>query len=875
MKTMRKSTTKMDNGQWIMDNRKRLVIKQLSLFIVPKTSCIFPLIALLILLPQLAFNGFSQNNTFVYFTNGENKKETLKPVDLKNLNAIVVKNNGGDAADILFILKGAKGENLWAINEPITVKKDSSATLKINKDSLNAYLALNKNLYLDEEISGDRIMEHKVLIVPNDNAFLGKLYPFQDALKIAELLRKKSKNKNNEALINAILSRYCGVTSLDTNDLHAIYSNNSFIANNIFPYYLSLPKAQAQSFDFTRSDDAAFKATRSTGVVVGNSLGSLNATVVADAFAKIIIKRFKQDLNEIFFQKMRDEMEKNVELKTLLPRTYDGLRVMDKDVFQFNQFIEGLRQKMEEDLSNVFSNTNDLLESDKYRVVFKGNQTLRAFLTTVTQFSDGLIRKQDPSVVIGNIHFSDAYDESDEGRNLKGYLQTLQLFSRGLATDKGTWEEGLDNLNQLFQYDAKACQIWLGLLHQMAADDANQPFAFENGLTVRQTINKLYDKRNGFYGMETYVKGIIRRVNQINMSTQTVNKAQEGENNTYWDKLIALYDNTISLVKFVPTITETFDSQYVMPRNWFKGIYIAETLPRIYTEMQSRHYNAAIQHIAGLVKAVDFRDIYVENYQGPINSARIYRSKSANSVIKDYTELKGNYIKNKAGDFILIKKLYLDSTLKTPVNNEGLDKFIKYASFSASLALAKTSDEVANLLESTMVPPGSTRMKEYGYLLGINSYLGLQYVGKGQNGTDIVSISAPIGLNYSIGIPRKPRLLMTPKERFWDYIAPHNVQAIFTLVDIGAIVGLRFKDGQSELPKITLDNIFSPGVIVQFGRLFNLPLNIGVGYQSQPRLYGINGTMTSFQSSSFKWNLNLNWDIPLWNFWFKEFESKN
>ncbi len=865
----------MDGARWIIGKYKRLLTNELSAYAEHKIRCIFFLITLFILLPQVAFDAFSQNNSFIYYTNGANKKETIKPVDLKNLSTIVVKNNSGEAADILFVLKGAKGENLWAINDLISVKKDSTITLKVLKDSLNNYLALNKNLYLDEEVSGDRIMEHRVLNVSTDNAYFAKLYPFQDALKIAELLRKKPKSKQTDALIHSILSHYCGVESLDTNDLHTAYSNNAFIANNIFPYYLSLPKALAQSLDIAKNEEVLSRSTLPSGPISSSSLGSLNATVVADAFAKIIIKRFKQDLNEIFFQSMREAMAKNVELTTLLPRTYDGLRVMDKDIFQFNQFIEGLRQKMEEDLSNIFANTNDLLETDKYAVVFKENPTLRAFLTTVTQFSDGLIRKQAPSVVIGNIYFSDAYDATDEGRNLKSYLQMLQLFSKGLESDSGNWEEGLDNLNQLFRNDAKACQIWLGLLHQMAADEANQPFALESGQTVRQAINKLHDKRNGYYEMETYVKGITRRVNQINMSVQTVNKAKESENNTYWDKLIALYDNTISFVKFVPTIAEIFDYQYVTPQNWFKGIHIAETLPHIYTEMQSRHYNAAIQHIAGLIKAIDFRDVYTENYKKPINSMPIYEKKSANSIVKTYTDLRGKYIKDSANQFILIKKLYLDSALKTPVNTEGLDKFVKYASFAASLALAKTSDEVANLLESTMVPPGSTRMKEYGYLLGINSYLGLQYVGKEQNGTPVLSISAPIGFNYSVGIPRKPRYLMSRKERFWDYIAPHNVQAIFTLVDVGAIVGLRFKDGQSELPKITLENIFSPGVILQFGRLFNLPLNIGVGYQSQPRLYGINGAMTSFQSSSFKWNLNVNWDIPLWNFWFKAFDSKN
>jgi hypothetical protein len=174
-----------------------------------------------------------------------------------------------------------------------------------------------------------------------------------------------------------------------------------------------------------------------------------------------------------------------------------------------------------------------------------------------------------------------------------------------------------------------------------------------------------------------------------------------------------------------------------------------------------------------------------------------------------------------------------------------------------------------------MVPPGSTRMKEYGVLWGINSYLGFQYVGKAQNGTPVLSISAPIGLNVSVGLRRKSSFAMTRNERVWDKIKPHNVQLLFALVDVGAIVGLRFNNTQDDLPKIKLENIFSPGVLLQFGRIFKLPLNIGVGFQSQPRLYGINGNMLSFQPSSFKLNFNINWDIPLWNFSFKEFEGDN
>jgi uncharacterized protein (UPF0297 family) len=819
---------------------------------------------------------FCQNNTFIYVAD-TTKKDKNTVVNLRNLDTIIVKNNGEENLDVLFVLKGANGKTLWEIKAINSLIKGANDTIKIDKINLNKYLNLNQNLYLDEDVSSTQIMRHEALMVTNSNNYDAPLFPFQDALIIAEELRKKNRsNGQSDSIINVILSHYCGAKSLANSDLYAIYSDNAFIIKNVFPNFTPLPKARAQSFFTTQNEDAP-QATSSVLKTFGNTVGGINATIVADAFAKIIIKRFKQDLNEIFFEKMREEMEKNVELKTLLPRTYDGLKVMDKDIFKFNQFLEGLRQKMEEDLANIFSNTNDLLETEKYKIVFKENQTLRAFLTTVSQFSDGLIRKQHPSVVIDNLQFSDAYNQNEEGKNLKAHLQMLQLFSRGLrANNSENWVQGLDNLNLLFKNDAKACQIWLGLMHRLAQDENGQAFTFENGKTLKQTINKLYDERNGYYRMETYVKGLVRRVNQINRALETTNQTQESDNKVHWDKLISLYDNTIALVKFAPTLVEVFDTNFTLPRNWHKGIYIAEALPHIYTEMQSRNYNAAVQHIVGLVKAADFRDLYMPNFKGAINSARIYQTNSPSSMIRDYAEFEGKYIKDtSSGKLIPVKKLYLDSTFQTPFNNNGLDKFVKYASFTASLVLAKTSDEVANLLETTMVPSGSTRMKEYGVLWGINSYLGFQYVGKAQNGTPVLSISAPIGLNVSVGLRQKSSFAMTKNERVWDKIKPHNVQLLFALVDVGAIVGLRFNNTQDDLPKIKLENIFSPGVLLQFGRIFKLPLNIGVGFQSQPRLYGINGNMLSFQPSSFKLNFNINWDIPLWNFSFKEFEGDN
>ena len=66
-----------------------------------------------------------------------------------------------------------------------------------------------------------------------------------------------------------------------------------------------------------------------------SKVGNLNATVYADAFAKIIVKRFKQDMNALFFHRMKTEMERSLELKTLFPNTYSGLELIDKDIYVF------------------------------------------------------------------------------------------------------------------------------------------------------------------------------------------------------------------------------------------------------------------------------------------------------------------------------------------------------------------------------------------------------------------------------------------------------------------------------------------------------------------------------------------------------------
>jgi hypothetical protein len=710
-------------------------------------------------------------------------------------------------------------------------------------------------------------------------------FPIYNAsLQLAEKIKTYNKIKEPDTTEQKKMYTVLGDYLLKTNqlteiksaiDIQKAFRGNKFIwealkQNNFWAF--AVPISMSSNEVKLLSNDESNKSS------LLSKVGNLNATIYADAFAKIIVKRFKQDLNELFFMNMKTEMDKSIELKTLFPSTYGGLRMMNNDIYVFNQYIEGLRQKMEEDLGNMFAHTTELLETEQYTKYFQGSQTARGFLTTVTQFADGLIQEQHPGRIIENLHFSSAFDEEPgEGQDLKAGLQIIQLVSAGLRATNATdsthyWVHGLDNLNVLFKGDGLAAKIWLGSLHLLAVDENRKPIKFQNGKTFRDYLNGLYGENDNISAMHGYVKGLISRVNTIEMAVKDKKQLEGKEGKIYWDKMVSSYENILSLVKFAPTIKDILEPNSAMPRTWYKGIYIAETLARVYAEMKGREYHAAILHIADMIQAVDSRPMYVKkgnDYVRIDNLPSVFTPNALKKLmpVREYKPLLGTYFIDDKQQPISISKIYIDddSLGKRELDYSALKKFIKYSSFAASLALSRTSDEVANLLERTMTTSGGTHIKESGWLLSINSYLGIQNTFKKKDTLGYFSISAPIGLNLSYGFKRKPKYGLKDNNQFWDDVAPHTIQFFASIIDVGAIAGFRFTNGTDSIPKVKLSNIFSPGLFIQFGRLFNTPLNFGFGYQAQPRLYAVKEESIFLKKFQYRFNMNLSWDIPFWH----------
>jgi hypothetical protein len=780
-----------------------------------------------------------------------------------------------------------KDETLW--------QKTNEITLEIIYKS-NGIIGSPRLLKLYKKDT--TVKEAKISI--NKYDYAPRRYPFYDALLLHKMLKNRDISPNDTSLLKEILCAYAGIPNDYTlGELRYIYKNNTFISEYLLRSVPMVVFGRYQSFEALEMANTNGK-NKPVLTRMGSSIGGLNATVFADAFAKIIVKRFKQDLNELFFEKMKEDMAESVELTTLFPRTYGLLSQIDTEIYGFDKYIESLRQKIEEDLANTFANTTAFLETEKYKSAFDGNQPVRGFLMSVFQFADGLVQNKHPGDILENLHFNDAYDGTSEGQTLKANLQTARLLSMGLQDKAGNtshyWVRGLDSLYLLFKgKDAGAAKIWLGLIHALAVDedDPSVPIVFGNGTTLRDYINYLNTPSEDPFSdrAQDFISGLMQKVNEIERSYKSLNetKKQNEDGKVYWEQLAGLYENAIGLVKYAPKLQEVFDKDAAMPYNWHRGIFLAETLPRIYAEMKARQYHSAISHITELMKAADFRKLYLYkknfdpkrdmdalNLNKQVLYQRVIKKKKTDKEIyaplREYAPIFGKYIKVSEKQYRLIDSIFIykkeEKTLSS-VDYAAVDKFFKYGNFAAALVLAKTSDEVQSLLEATMSPPGSSRIKESGVVFGINSYLGLQ--GTVVHDKSMVSVSAPIGINLSINRLWKPKHRLIKESNFGKKIAPRNAQFLLSLVDLGGLTRWRLTNDTTTAPKITVNDIFAPGIYAMLGRFGGTPLNISIGFQTQPLLYRINSATIQYRENTrFRGSLNLSWDIPFWNITYRK-----
>ncbi len=579
-----------------------------------------------------------------------------------------------------------------------------------------------------------------------------------------------------------------------------------------------------------------------------NTIGNYDVTNIADGIARFLVTRVKEELSIAFFQHFKDILDKTPtsDMKYLFPTTYDILHSVDTEIYNWDNYITTLRDAFDKDISNLVFNLETFETNASLLEKFRKNTACHVSARFALYVAKGFVDHVHAGQLLDDFN-ADEYivptDQDSNNRkicwitfNLRNAVKTLQLISSSLRSrDVDEYWITDSELKELL-CDDDLSEFYNLLLWLKAKKDNIQ---FQKDENNPSKIIHLYELIGDWNKVKPVINGFVVKVKDFRSSYTKMKTAVE---NAKTDSAKA----KISYLDLYPFIQSSV--------NIIK--YTDETMLKLKLDSEIPGLKPILvttEHVLDLL-----------NKGGELGMDLSLKRYSA--VMADLTYLINRtyqliYISNGGGDNLLVDA----SNLKT--FTEGL---IKYGTFMASVANAKSSEEVEKVIKNHALPTGSSRIKrESAFNVSVNAYPGLYLGYERISGVDPIwtknprkinsyGITAPIGIAISFG----HRKCLKAN---WSY------SLFISAIDLGAITSFRFaNDSVASIPTIKLKDILSPGLFFSIG-IPKCPLSVNMGVQIGPNLRNVNepskddpAIQNNYAGSMYwRYSISLCVDIPI------------
>ena len=610
---------------------------------------------------------------------------------------------------------------------------------------------------------------------------------FQDALRLRANILNGTFNPDKRLQTDTILSLY--IPDPDDN-ISSTFEINPF----------------TQSFFSSRTPHNSITGIKS----LISSAGNLDVSNIADGFAKFLVKRTKEELSISFFSKFYDLLKKDEykDAQLLFPQTFTILNVIGKEIYNYQAYINSLREVFEKDLNGLLDHLPQVINDGRYNFFFTTHPELKATCLSATYIGKQLLGKQHPGKIIADYNTF----LLDSVPDVKAGVQTLQLFSESLRSS-GTDHYWInpDSLDLLTK-DPVTLKLYFGLLYQKAktlkikflSADLSTIFA-ENLLPAATSINNY----NGF------IKGFITQANTVSQSIKNITRKEKDKISftDYYD----FYNSSLDLIEYAGQVGELPGvKQKINTEKLPLYIKVVRVGGNAALDISRRNYGSAVINISGLY-----------NFAFPTGDVNLKKSQSNTEAVKTF--------------------------------------LLKYGLFLSEVVQAENSDDVTKAIEASALPSGSSRIKrETAFNVSLNGYAGLfvgneiiKDVDKSQPFKKINSygVIAPIGVAISTGY------------KHWSFSAFISLVDLGTV----AAYRFK-DDTTAQIPDIKLKNIFSPGIFFSIGipkspLSFNLGTQLGPNLR---KIDNNNSSQPSEDGSNriyWRVSASLCVDIPVLNFY--------
>ncbi len=637
-----------------------------------------------------------------------------------------------------------------------------------------------------------------------------------------------------------------------------------------------------------------------------NNLSGLDVTTFAQGLSQFMIERAKAELNAAFFERFKKFAEDNDEIGLLFPVTTN--RLSNLLSFQYTEMISQLRDAFYEDLNNLPDNMITFLqESDDFEYLREHNPD---FLIAIECFK--LVRELDylsppdfiaqlPSIVTDSVKAVAARVHAvNRVTNFKAVLQLASIFSESVrdTSDSRNWVSSTEFKKNILD-DPIAFQIYLGLVYQRIKTDS-----VKIGSEKLAEIIRRQDIKKEILWYTNRVTELVYLANKVDYSYKEIKSLNEDDKKVGNEQVYSYINTTIEIAEFGNKFIEQY-ADYETYKKFNDYLSITQNANDIYRYIYQKEYGSAINSTADLfdkiypyqkvdinsVKAhYEVSDEVLKNYlnkedraqkkkiiepndlQNTIGKHKIRRSdRIVSRSIKDERKVKRKdtlYISKsstvKMDTTLVYAMLQKELSIRVQAN-DWVEDFRKYGTFMANMVEAETPEDVANIIEATALPVGSSSIKKNSnWNLAVNGYLGASrrvYFDKKNKKVSNnawnskLAVSAPVGITFSHG--------------FGNGKGP-SLSLMAVILDVGAIVDYQLTSDSSNAKiesKITLGNIFSPGGYIVLGAPWNLPISLGIGGQYGPGLSSVSSVdnTTVVNEPNWRWGAFLAVDIPMFN----------
>lgn len=492
-------------------------------------------------------------------------------------------------------------------------------------------------------------------------------------------------------ICSPILSAYPAGNQLESGDeLLDAYDGNPFLGDAQRQVKILFPNDFQASVDLERIDTKQLPRPAK----------GLSVTNLADGLAKFLVKRTKEELGIAFFQRFKDAIENQPNLRNLFPQTANILRLIDKDVYQFQAYLEALRTRFIKDMKTLDINLQEALEETnlikevRYQLIAKDVLHVAGFLINgaspvelIDYLSENAHLQIDPKVKELPLTQQKTFTDVASG------FKVVALISNSLRKSDGnqTWVNPKEVIDAF--KDPVTFYIYLGLLWQNA-----EGVVFSDGKSMRQVLGEMAEEVNKLENMKTQVVQFVEHGAALKTSSESlVNKIEE--NQAVYDDYYKVFYESFELLETGIDFKKTF-----LPLLLKQGA-LDEQILRLLRQLNELNFNIRQKHYSA----------------GVIN------------VISVLDELLG-----------------ADFTFKEDV--------LKYGNFIAIVAEAEDADEVTAAIEAVALPSGSSIIKKRSkFSVALNAYTGLAggiefLEARPDDNKWITGVSAPIGFSFNAGL---------------------------------------------------------------------------------------------------------------------------